>query len=67
MATVTINTDNLKNIIKDSLIEILTTRDDLIEIIEDIGLGKAMDQGKTGKYIDKKKFMKKLDQKIKES
>lgn len=60
MATITISKDDLKKLIsttvKESLIEVLTTRKDLledalIEAIEDIGLAKAMEEGDTGEYV----------------
>jgi hypothetical protein len=39
--------------------------DAVIEAIEDIGLGVAMEEGRTGEYVDKNEFMKKLERKIK--
>ena len=72
MGTITINTDELKDLLKETFIDILTTRKDLIEdavleAIEDIGLGRAIEEGRTGKYIDNKEFIEKLNKKIKKS
>jgi lipoate-protein ligase B len=55
---------------KETFIDVLTDRKDLIEdavieAIEDIGLGVAMEEGRTGEYVDKDEFMRKLDSKIK--
>ncbi len=48
METITINSDDLKKLIRETFIDVLTARKDLIEdavadAIEDIGLGRAMD------------------------
>jgi len=66
---ITINTDDLKSLLKETLIDVLTTRKDLIEdavmeAIEDIGLGIAMEEGQTGEYVDNEVFLKELDNKI---
>jgi lipoate-protein ligase B len=55
---------------KETFIDVLTDRKDLIEdavieAIEDIGLGVVMEEGRTGEYVDKDEFMRKLDSKIK--
>ena len=75
--TITVNRNELKKIMlkipKESLAELLTDviaarhdiLPDIIELIEDIGLGRAMEEADTGEYIDFDKFMKKLDRKIK--
>ena len=69
MATITISKDDLKKLIsttvKESLIEVLTTRKDLledalIEAIEDIGLAKAMEEGDTGEYVSEDVVLRKL-------
>ncbi len=65
MGTITINSDELKQLIKESFIDVLTSRRDLIEdaiveAIEDIGLGIAMEEERTGEYIDNKEFIEKL-------
>lgn len=70
MQTVTIGANELKKLMKETFIDVLTERRDLIEdavieAIEDIGLGVAMEEGRTGEYIDNQKFIKKLDNKIK--
>lgn len=50
--------------------DVLTKRKDLIadakiEAMEDMGLAIAMEQGRTGKYVGKEKFIKKLNSKTK--
>ncbi len=70
MTIITIERDELKELIRETFINVLTQRKDLIEnavieAMEDIGLGVAMQEGRTGKYIDNKEFSKKLDRKIK--
>lgn len=70
MQTITISDNKLKRLMKETFIDVLTERRDLIEdavieAIEDIGLGMAMEEGQTGEYIDNQKFIEKLDRKIK--
>ncbi len=70
MGTITINSDELKELIKETFIDVLTSRKDLIEdavveAMEDIGLGRAIEEGRTGEYMDKKEFLDRLDEKIK--
>ncbi len=64
-----ISRSELKKIMREAFVDVLTKRKDLIEdavieAFEDIGLGIAMEGGKTGKYIDEKEFFQKLDTKI---
>ena len=70
METITITPNELKKLMKETFIDVLTDRKDLIEdavieAIEDIGLGVAMEEGRTGEYVDENEFMRKLDRKIK--
>ena len=70
MQTITITPHELKKIMRDTFIDVLTERRDLIEdavigVIEDIGLGVAMEKGRTGEYIDNQKFRKRLEHRIK--
>ena len=70
MQTITMKANKMKKLIRETCIDVLTERKDLIEdavieAIEDIGLGVAMEEGRTGEYIDNQKFIKKLDKKIK--
>ncbi len=72
METITINNQALKKLMQEAFIDVLTNRSDLVEdaviqAIEDIGLGIAMNEGKTGEVIDSRAFLQKLDKKIKES
>jgi hypothetical protein len=70
METITINRKELKKIIRETFEDVLSNSKDLIsealiEAIEDIGLAKAIESGKTGQYIDLSEFQKKLRSKIK--
>jgi hypothetical protein len=70
METITITPNKLKKLMKETFIDVLTDRKDLIEdavlkAIEDIGLGVAMEEGRTGEYVDENEFIRKLDRKIK--
>ncbi len=70
MQTITISHDELKKLLRETIIDVLTERRDLIEdavieAIEDIGLGIAMEKGRTGEYMDNQKFIKKLGSKLK--
>lgn len=70
METVTISRNELKKMMQETFIDVLTRRKDLIEdavldAIEDIGLGIAMETARTGEYVGKKEFMQKLDSRIK--
>ena len=70
MRTITTSREELKEVMRETFVDVLTQRKDLIEgavieAIEDIGLGIAMQQGRTCEYIDNKEFLRKLDHKIK--
>lgn len=72
METITLNRDELKRLMREAFIDVLTERKDLIEnavieAIEDIGLGVAMEEGRTGEYVDADEFMRKLDGRVKGS
>ncbi|HCY77259.1 MAG TPA: hypothetical protein DHV28_15175 [Ignavibacteriales bacterium] len=70
METITINRKELKKIIRETFEDVLSDSKDLIseavlEAMEDIGLAKAMETGKTGQYIDTTEFKENLTSKIK--
>jgi len=72
METITVNSDELKRLMREALVDVLTERKDLIEnavieAIEDIGLGLAMEEGRTGEYVNADDFMRKLDGRVKGS
>jgi len=72
METITLNRDELKRLMREAFVDVLTERKDLIEnavieAIEDIGLGLAMEEGRTGEYVDADDFMRKLDGRVKGS
>jgi hypothetical protein len=69
MDTITISRRELKKIIRETFEDVLSDSKDLIseallEAMEDIGLAKAMESGKTGQYIDTAEFKEKLTSKI---
>ena len=70
METVTMSRNELRKLMRETFIDVLTDRKDLIEdalieAIEDIGLGNAMEEGRTGEYVDEDEFVRNLDKKIK--
>lgn len=70
METITISRNELKKIIRETFKDVLSERKDLIEdavveTIEDLGLARAMVEGRTGENVDLAGFKKKLDTKIK--
>jgi hypothetical protein len=70
MDTITVNRQELIKLMRETFIDVLTTRKDLVEdavigAIEDIGLGIAMEAGRTGEYINSEAFALKLNKKIK--
>jgi len=70
METITMSRNELKKLMRETFVDVLTYRKDLIEdavieAMEDIGLGVAMEEGRTGEYVDKNVFMRKLENRIK--
>ena len=70
METIAMSRSEIKKLMKEAFIDVLTDRKDLIEdavleAIEDIGLGVAMEEGRTGEYVDQERFLKKLDNRVK--
>jgi lipoate-protein ligase B len=72
METITVSRKELEKLMRETFIDVLTNRKDLIEeavieAFEDIGLGMAIEEGRTGEYVDAEGFIQKLDSKIKGS
>lgn len=72
METITISRNELKKLMRETFIDVLTNRKDLIEdavieAIEDVGLGIAMEEGRSGEYIESNEFIKKLGNRVKGS
>jgi lipoate-protein ligase B len=70
METISISRKELKKIIRETFIDVLIEKKDLIEdavleAIEDLGLARAMQEGRTGQFVDTKEFKRKLDSKLK--
>ena len=70
METIAISRNELKKIIRETFVDVLSDRKDLIgdavlEAIEDLGLVRAMEEGRTGEYEDLGGFKKKLDARLK--
>ncbi len=71
MEAIAMSRSEFKKLMKEAFIDVLAERKDLIEdavieAIEDIGLGVAMEEGRTGEYVNKAAFIEKLQNKIKE-
>ena len=71
MSTLTIESESLKALIKESVKEALDERMEKIEeavvdVIEDYELGKAIEEGKTGRFIDNTAFKDKLNRLLEE-
>ncbi len=59
----------MRGLIRETLIEVLTQRRDLLEdafleAIEDIGLAGAIEDGRTGEYVSKDEFLEKIELKM---
>lgn len=70
MGTMTISRDELRKIMRETFVDVLSERKDLIEdavveAIEDLGLARAMEEGRTGEYVNRKEFGRKLQAKLK--
>jgi lipoate-protein ligase B len=70
MEAIAMSRSEFKRLMKETFIDVLTERRDLIEdavieAIEDIGLGMAMEEGRTGEYVDKTTFLGKLEGRVK--
>jgi hypothetical protein len=70
METISIDRKELRKIIRETFEDVLNDGKDLIgdavvEAIEDIGPAKAMEEGKTGKFVNTGEFKKKLDIRVK--
>ncbi|GIK62072.1 MAG: hypothetical protein HND39_15645 [Ignavibacteriota bacterium] len=70
MDTITIKRRELKKLIRETFEDVLSDRKDLIseallEAMEDIGLAKAIESGRTGQFVDTKEFKERLTSRIK--
>ena len=70
MGTITISRDELRKIMRETFVDVLSERKDLIEdavveAIEDLGLARAMEEGRTGEFVNGKEFGRKLGAKLK--
>ncbi len=66
MATIAISDDKLKELLKAAVIEVLEERQDLIcdavvEVMEDIGMARAIEEGLKSGTVSKEKVFKLLD------
>lgn len=67
MSSITIDDKTLRNLLKEALIEVLQERpallgDMLAEVIEDVGLTAAIEEGKKTDAVEKEKVLKALEQ-----
>lgn len=72
MEAIAMSRSEFKRLMREAFIDVLTERRDLIEdavieAIEDIGLGMAMEEGRTGEYVDKTAFLGKLEDRVKKA
>jgi hypothetical protein len=70
MENITISRNELKKLMRESFEDVLIAKKDLIgdavvEAMEDIGLARAMEDGRTGERVDLIGFKKKLNTVIK--
>ena len=70
MENITISRNELKKLMRESFEDVLVAKNDLIgdavvEAMEDIGLARAMEDGRTGERVDLIGFKKKLNTVIK--
>jgi predicted metal-dependent RNase len=69
MSTITINKEELKKLIRETMEDVFNEKKELIgdavvEALEDAALGRAIEVGRTGEYIDTNEFKRKLASKI---
>lgn len=69
MNTITINRKELKKLIRETMEDVFNEKTELIgdavvEAIEDVALGRAMEAERTGEYVDTVEFKKKLKSRI---
>lgn len=69
---ISLTSPEMKNIIKEAITEVLESRPDLIKnavlkAMEDIALGKAIEEGDKKEYVSYDELMKVMDKKIKDS
>lgn len=60
MATITIDKDQLKDLVRENLAELLRSRQDLLEVIEDLAFGKLMEAGDKGDLVSEGTIFKTL-------
>ena len=60
MATITIDKDQLKDLVKENLAELLRSRQYLLEIIEDLAFGKLIEAGDKGDLVSEETIFKTL-------
>jgi hypothetical protein len=60
MATITIDKDQLKDLVRENLAELLRSRQDLLEVIEDLAFGKLMEAGDKGDLVSEETIFKTL-------
>ena len=63
MPDITIDRLQLKELVRENLIDILKNRDDLYEILEDLALGKMMEEQTTGETVGREAIFSVLENK----
>ncbi len=69
MSTITINRKELKKIIRETMEDVFNEKkefigDAVVEAMEDVALGRAIEVGRSGQYVDTDEFKQKLTSKI---
>lgn len=69
MNTITMDRQELKKLIRETMEDVFNDKKELIgdavlEAMEGISLGRAMEEGRTGEYVDIDEFKKKLTSRI---
>jgi len=60
MATITIDKAELKDLVKENLAELLRSKSDLLEVIEDLAFGKLIEEGDKEDYVSEETIFKTL-------
>ncbi len=60
MTTITIDKDQLKELVKENLAELLRNKQDLLEVIEDLAFGKLIEAGDKSDFISEETIFKTL-------
>lgn len=63
MSTITIEKEQLNILVKEVFAELLKSREDLLEVVEDIAFGKMIEEGDKGDFVSEESIYKVLEAK----